>query len=246
MRAIYLAVLIALGGGMASADEAVQEPGTALGQASARLLADGLAAYEAEDYARALTLLQGPAIAGEAEAQYRLGTIWTEARTGELRIGRGLDWYDRAYAQGHNKAGLAYGVTVIDSQLTGPAATRAEVILQELTECGMPAAMSALRFWAPQKSTQSRENAQNLLLTASLSGDPVAQYNLALLMHKNNHNIDALAWMLISSEQDHAEAIKLSRMARSEIAPFGHWHLIEDRAKTLSKMIVSKSRELCE
>lgn len=75
-----------------------------VGQAFAGPVEDGIAAYAKGDFATAYRLLQGPAQAGDVQAQFHMG--------GLAQVGHGkgaATWFERAIAQGHADSQVALG-----------------------------------------------------------------------------------------------------------------------------------------
>jgi uncharacterized protein len=74
-------------------------------------LADGLAAYHAGDYAKALELWRPLAEKGNAEAQYRLGSLYMEGKGVEHDDAAALKWFLRAAEQGYAAAQYNVGAS---------------------------------------------------------------------------------------------------------------------------------------
>ena len=73
-------------------------------------LEEGVAAYDAKDYADALRILRPLAEAGEAEAQYYLGEMYSNGLGIAQDYDEALQWYRLAVEQGHpgGQVGLGY------------------------------------------------------------------------------------------------------------------------------------------
>ena len=71
----------------------------------------GVTAYEAQDYAAALPLLEKEAASGDPAAQTKLGLIYAKGLgvTRDPKLAR--TWFDKAAAQGHAEAEYCVGVT---------------------------------------------------------------------------------------------------------------------------------------
>jgi TPR repeat protein len=75
----------------------------------------GVAAISRSDWATALNALYGPAIGGDAEAQYLIGTLYAEGRGVEPDSAAAVAWWAQAATQGH--AGAAAEVERLGAQL---------------------------------------------------------------------------------------------------------------------------------
>ena len=64
----------------------------------------GFAAYQRGDYATAYREFKGPAGRGDAAAQYNLAVLYDLGRGTDRDIGRAVEWYQRAAAQGNADA----------------------------------------------------------------------------------------------------------------------------------------------
>ncbi|MBP5858017.1 sel1 repeat family protein [Marivibrio halodurans] len=208
-------------------------------------LAEAIAAYEAGAHDDAAALLEPLAAAGQAEAEYRLGLLLTTGRGGTLAIGRGLDWLDRAYRQGHNRAGLDHAATVIREDIRGPAADRAETILQALVECGMPAAMTTLGKWQLGRAPTEREQGVTLLREAAFLNDTAAQNRLGIALLRGESYRMGFAWLLLARNSgSKAARINLER-AEKDLRDGGVWDEIERTAESLAKRLTPKEVDGC-
>jgi TPR repeat protein len=68
--------------------------------AAAGPLEDGLAAYRAKDYAKALELWRPLADKGDATAQYQIATLYAEGKGVEQSDATAAEWYQKAAEQG--------------------------------------------------------------------------------------------------------------------------------------------------
>lgn len=73
-------------------------------------LEDSLAAYDAGDYAEAISGFESVAEQGNAEAQYRLGQIYRKGEGVSPDYSKADSWYRRAAEQGDNRAQLNLGL----------------------------------------------------------------------------------------------------------------------------------------
>lgn len=74
-------------------------------------LEDGLAAYRDGDYAKAAQLWRPLADKGDAEAQYRLGSMYAEGRGVERNDATALMWFQRAAERGNAAAQYNVGAS---------------------------------------------------------------------------------------------------------------------------------------
>ena len=72
--------------------------------AAAGPLEDGIAAYRAKDYAKALELWRPLADKGDAAAQYQIATLYAEGKGVEQSDATAAAWYQKAAEQGHAEA----------------------------------------------------------------------------------------------------------------------------------------------
>jgi TPR repeat protein len=75
-----------------------------MASAAAQPLEDGLAAYNARDYATAMRLLEAPAEQGNSDAQYALGIMLQFGFAGQHDPSEAMRWYWMAAAQGRTDA----------------------------------------------------------------------------------------------------------------------------------------------
>jgi len=74
-------------------------------------LTDGLDAYRHGDYAKAATLWRTLAEKGDAEAQYRLGTLYAEGKGVEHNDATAVTWFQRSAEQGNALAQYNLGAS---------------------------------------------------------------------------------------------------------------------------------------
>ena len=89
-------------------------------------LQEGLDAYHRQDYAKAESLWRPLADKGDAEAQYRLGTLYAEGRGVERNDSTAMTWFLRAAEQGNAmaqyNAGASYASGIGVAKSDGDAA----------------------------------------------------------------------------------------------------------------------------
>jgi hypothetical protein len=82
--------------------------------ATADPLAEGIDAYRAQDYAKAVQLWRPLAEQGNATAQYRLGTLYAEGKGVERNDATAFMWMQRAAEQGNADAQYDVGASYVE------------------------------------------------------------------------------------------------------------------------------------
>lgn len=82
--------------------------------ATAGPLEDGVEAYRAKEYAKAVELWQPLAEKGDPTAQYRLGTLYAEGKGVAQNDATAFMWMQRAAAQGNAEAQYGVGASYIE------------------------------------------------------------------------------------------------------------------------------------
>jgi TPR repeat protein len=140
-------------------------------------------AYLAGSYATALEQLQAPAAGGSAEAQYALGSLYSDGLAVPRDYRKAAEWFQRAAEQGLAKAQFSLGF------LTYYGAG------QDESEGALAGDRAAAARW---------------LAPAAKAGYAMAQYLLCTLYHDGEgvpmDREIALRWALAAAEQDLTEA----------------------------------------
>lgn len=109
---------------------------------------DGVDAWSRGDYKGAVSQWQGPAAAGDADAQFNLAQAYREGRGVDQDMAKALDLYRKAAEQGHVRAADTYGLLLF---------------VQGRRQEAMP--------WIQAAAGHGEPNAQYLLGTAYFNGD---------------------------------------------------------------------------
>lgn len=112
----------------------------------------GVDAWSRGDYAAAVTEWRGPAVAGDADAQFNMGQAYKLGRGVPMDLNAAEDWFRRAAEQGHWQAGDNYGLILFQNNRR---------------EEAMPYITASARRGEPR--------AQYVLGTAYFNGDIVAK-----------------------------------------------------------------------
>lgn len=76
---------------------------------------DGVDAWSRGDYRKAVEEWRGPAIAGDADAQFNLGQAYKLGRGVPVDLGMAEEWYRKAAVQGHPQAEDNYGLALFQN-----------------------------------------------------------------------------------------------------------------------------------
>lgn len=129
----------------------------------------GVEAWARGDYAKAVEEWRGPAIAGDADAQFNLGQAYKLGRGVPVDLRQAEEWYRRAAVQGHPQAEENYGLALFQNN------KRAEAVqwLEKAANRGEPRAQFVLgtmyfngdaveRNWVLAYALIDRSSAQGL------------------------------------------------------------------------------------
>ena len=153
-------------------------------------LSDGMAAYDAKDYAKAYELLLPLADAGaNAEACYRLGLMYDSGNGMTRDLSKAVKYYESAAAKGHGKGAFNAGVMY----LNGDGVTMDYAKASELFQIGAEAG--------------DLDSQLNLgLMLAAAKG---VERNLSL----------AFKWLFLASDSGEPKAIEAVRRFRTVTPP---------------------------
>lgn len=134
----------------------------------------GVDAWARGDYKKAVAEWRGPAIAGDADAQFNLGQAYKLGRGVPVDLPQAVDWYRKAALQGHVQAEDSYGLTQFQINKRGQAAawleksaTRDEPRAQFVLGTMYFNADSVKRDWVKAYALMLRAAAQNLAQASS-------------------------------------------------------------------------------
>lgn len=176
----------------------------------------GWRAYLAGDYETALAELRPAAEAGDAAAQYRLGTMFAQGQSVERDHRRAAAWYRRAAEQGHPEAQFSLGFLLSEGagEGAGALAPRPREAVRWLTpaaERGDPAAQHLLaRHYAGGRGVEAdRAAALRWADAAARQGHRGGQYLAGVLLARQGTAgalIEAYKWFALAAEEGHPGA----------------------------------------
>ena len=137
----------------------------------------GVDAWERGDYKTAVDKWRGPAIAGNADAQFNLGQAYKLGRGVPADLNQAEEWYRKAAVQGHPQAEDNYGLALFQN------GKRAEAVpwLEKSSNRGEPRAQFVLgtMYFNGDGVTRDWVRAYALMVRSSQSGLPQAATALA-------------------------------------------------------------------
>lgn len=193
-------------------------------------------AYRAGAYERALRMLRPLAEAGDAEAQYDLGTLYCDGLAVKRNYRQAAEWFSRAAEQGHLGAQFTLGFLAYHGAGRGeedgalardpiaaarwlkPAARRDNPMAQYLL---------ASLYRKGEGVPKDDDKALSWALAAAEQGVPGAQYEAALLLGSQPRAwaswIEAYKWFLLAARRGYPGArqnlaILAKRLNAAEIA----------------------------
>ncbi len=175
----------------------------------------GWQAYLAGDYAAAVGELRPLAEAGEAQAQFYMGTLAEHGAGVPKDYGAALEWYARAAGQGHVGAQFAIGLLYHDG--AGQGAVPQDPVaaarwLGAAAEAGNAMAQHLLGRMYRLGRGVARDDALALKWsqTAAQRGVPGAQFEMGVLISSRPHGraerVAAYAWFLLAERAGHPGA----------------------------------------
>jgi TPR repeat protein len=181
---------------IAGAADAQENPYTAAGRY----------AFLEADYATAKQYLEPLAEAGDAEAQYWVGVMYSHGRGYSPVCGEAARWYERAAKQGHPEATFSLGFTLYrgsgsagDGCVILPDRARAAPWLKRAAEMGAPRAryMIGHMYRVGDGVAQSEDEALKWLEKAANAGLSEAQFDLGVMHASAGNNADAYFWFFM-------------------------------------------------
>ena len=176
------------------------------------LYAEGLAAYQKNDYVGALAQWQSLADKGFANAQFQLGVMYDEGHAFQTNEAEAVNWFRKAAEQGHADAqsnlGWMYG------QGRGVPKNQAEAVnwYRKAAEQGHANAQFNLGVSYDQGLGVPKNEAEaiNWYRKAAEQGDAYAQYNLGVSYWNGegvqNDEVQAVTWLRKAAAQGNAQA----------------------------------------
>jgi TPR repeat protein len=193
MRLLLAAILATV---FAGAVEAQENPYTAAGRY----------AFLAGDYDIAKLYLEPRAEAGDAEAQYWVGVMYSHGRGYPPVCGQAIRWYERAAKQGHPEAAFSLGFMLYhgwgsrgdDCTILSDRA-RAAPWLKKAAELGVPRAQYLIghMYRTGDGVPRNKSDAFKWLERAASTGLTEAQFDLGLLHTDAGNNSDAYFWFFL-------------------------------------------------
>ncbi len=191
------------------------------GTAQATTNEQALKAYRQGDFATAITIWRDLAKQGNANAQYRLGTMYLHGNGIKSNTDTALQWFEKAAQQGHVKAALDLGVELGFSQQRWG---EARPWLEKAAAQGSAEAMSLLGSlyrngqgvqqdlgkaaeWFDRAIRKGHSDTVDRLLALVDEGNAEAQYRLGMLFLDGVDNIigqnidEALKWIDKAKQQ---------------------------------------------
>ncbi|MDZ7748841.1 MAG: tetratricopeptide repeat protein [Halofilum sp. (in: g-proteobacteria)] len=142
--------------------------------------AEGVAAFEAGHYEKAFAELKPAAEAGDAEAQYRLATLFGRGLGVDTDYSRAREWLYRASAQGHLNAMVSLGYSYSQGIGVPQDKAKAAEVYTRAAKNGSPLAQRNLGLMYAEGEGVDRDEARaaRWFRRAAEQGDAVAQTEL--------------------------------------------------------------------
>ena len=156
-------------------------------------------AYEAEQYEDAYRIMYALAKAGDANAQFNLGFLYTWGRGMRQDDGKVINWYRCAAEQGDAEAQLAVGTILLgrDNELT--------LAKKEIARIGESTEQSVTKGLDPPNQSKLQTEGLYWLRRAAEQGNPEAQYSLGDHLMRDDPKA-AMQWFRLAANQDHDNA----------------------------------------
>lgn len=205
-------------------------PGAPARADTAADVASAWAAYQRGDHAQALKVLQPLAEAGNADAQYDLGTMYSDGH-GVPRDARQAEaWWEKAANQGQADAQFSLGFMLLYGQGEGDNAVAADPNaglpwLQKAASQGHPSAEYFLGYlyWSGTIVPLDPQKALQYTLPAAQQGRADAEYQAGMILagQRGAQNaIEAYKWLELAARQNYPGAAKSRDQVGSErLAP---------------------------
>lgn len=214
-----ISLVVALAAALAALLWAVRAPG-AFADASG-----AWQAYRTGKYAPAVKELAALAETGDANAQFYLGTLYSDGLAVKRDYRKAIEWYGKAAAKGHGDAEFVLGFLHLSGAGEGASAVpadRNEAVrwLGLAASKGNVAAQSLLaQLQGEGRGVATNEGAATRwALAAAERGDAAAQYELGVLRARSmtaDSWADAYMWFRLAERQNYPGA-RESRMAAAK------------------------------
>ena len=167
-------------------------------------------AYEAEQYEDAYRIMHALAKAGDANAQFNLGFLYTWGRGVRQDDGKVINWYRCAAEQGDAEAQLTVGTILLanDNEQT--------LAKKEMTSIVKSTEQSVTTGLDPRNQSTLQTEGLYWLRRAAEQGNPEAQYGLGDHFMYDDPKA-AMQWFRLAANQDHDNAqFELGEIYRQE------------------------------
>lgn len=172
-----------------------------------------------------LSRLRERALAGDAEAQLQMGSLYFDGKDATRDYARAAKWFRLAARQGSAPAQFSLGV-MYDAGL-GVAQNQAEAVSWYRAAARQGFASAQLNLGVAYSQGQgvlkSDADAIRWFRLAADQGQPQAQFNLALIYAKGQgvaqDFVEAYRWARLSADQGHEQARVLAQKLSGKIAP---------------------------
>ncbi len=203
----FLAVMLGLAvlGGRAAADDAAD-------------VAAGWAAYQKGDHARALKILKPLAEAGNADAQYDLGSMYSDGHGVPRDPREAKAWWEKAANQGQTDAEFSLGFLLLYGAGEGDTAIAADPAagLPWIEKAGSQGSLAAQQFlayqyWSGTLLPADQAKAVYWASRMAESGRPEAEYQAGTMLASipgANNAIQAYKWLDLAARQNYPGADK--------------------------------------
>ena len=214
---LVLAAVLAMQGGPAYADAASD-------------VASAWAAYQRGDHATALRILKPLAEAGNADAEYDLGTMYSDGH-GVPRDPRQAEaWWEKAANQGQPDAQFSLGFLLLNGAGEGDNAVAANPSaglpwLEKAAAQGHPSAEYFLGYlyWSGTGVTFDPQKALQYTLQAAEQGRADAEYQAGTILASQRgaqNAIEAYKWLELAARQNYPGAAQSrDRLGADRLAP---------------------------
>jgi TPR repeat protein len=186
-------------------------------------------AYQSRNYAAAVKELTALAEAGDANAQFYLGTLYSDGKAVKRDYRQAVEWYGKAAAKGHGDAEFTLGFLYLSGAGEGAGAVPADTQLaakwlKSAAAKGNVAAQSALATMYGEGYGVMRDTTESLrwAVPAAERGDAAAQYELGRLKTQSlsvESWGEAYTWFRLAEKQGYPGANESRRVVGNQLDP---------------------------